>query len=216
MQFIRRNWYSIGLVIGMITAIILAIKWQDLSVIQRLLFMNFVAMTIHEFEEFGFPGGMPILLNKEKSKSEFPDRYPQNQNSVMIGNVLTVYGFYLLPAFFPNQLWFGLGGVLVGLMQITVHLAVSKMLKSVYAPGNFAVVFGHIPIGIYFIYYATTNNLLTITDWILGILVMLVITVGLVGVLGYKVLADKNSPYPFSEKEMNRPWMLKKIENMHK
>lgn len=135
--------------------------------VQRLLYLNFVAMTVHPFEEFGFPRGMPVLPNAEKMKSEPPDRYPQNANSVMIGNMLAVYGSYLLPVFFPNQSCFGLGGVLVGLMQTPVRLGVAKMLKSVYAPGNLAV-------------------------------------------LGYKLLAGKNSPYPFSEKGMTRPWMIKK------
>ncbi len=102
--------------------------------VQRLLYLNFAAMTVHPFEEFGFPGGMPVLPNAEKMKSERPDRYPQNANSVMIGNMLAVYGSYLLPVFFPNQSCFGLGGVLVGLMQTPVRLGVAKMLKGVYAP----------------------------------------------------------------------------------
>lgn len=216
MKFVRRNWYSIGLVIGIISAMILPFGWKGMSVVQRLLYLNFIAMTVHQFEEFGFPGGMPILLNAEKMKSERPDRYPQNANSVMIGNMLTVYGFYLLPVFFPNQIWFGLGGVLVGLMQTPVHLGVAKMLKSVYAPGNLAVFLGHIPIGIYFIYYGVTNHLIGAWDWVFGVIVMLFVSVFVVAVLGYKILADKNSPYPFSEKEMTRPWMLKKIAAMKK
>lgn len=211
MKFLRRNWYSIGLIIGMITAVILVFVWKDISVIQRLLLLNFIVMTVHQFEEFGFPGGMPILFNVEVKKSEQPDRYPQNANSVMIGNMLTVYCFYLLPVFFSNQIWFGLGGVLIGLTQTPVHLGVAKMLKNAYAPGNFALIFGHIPIGIYFIYYGIMNHLIGAWDWILGVIVMLFVLGFLVAALGYKILADKNSPYPFSEKEMTRPWMLKKI-----
>lgn len=211
MKFIRRNWYSIGLCIGIMALISLPFLWKHFSVVQRLLYMNFIAMTIHQFEEFGFPGGMPILLNAELMKSDRPERYPQNANAVMVGNMLTVYVFYLLPVFFPNQIWFGLGGVLVGLTQTPVHFGVAKMLKSIYAPGNLALVFGHIPIGIYFIYYGVTNHLIGGMDWVLAVLVMLFVSGFLVVALGYKVLADKNSPYPFSEKEMNRPWMLKKI-----
>lgn len=215
MKFIRRNWYNIGLCVGIITAIILAFTWSGLSTIQRLLFMNFITMTIHQFEEFGFPGGMPQLLNAEVSDSERPDRYPQNQNSVMIGNLITVYGVYLLSAFFPDQIWFGLGGVLIGLMQTPVHIGVAKMLNSFYAPGNLAVYLGHVPIGIYFIYYGVSNNLISGWDWVLGFIIALVVGVGIVALLGYKLLADKNSPYPFSEEEMNRPWMSKKIEEKH-
>jgi len=211
MGYLRRNWYTMGLIFGIIAAIVLIFIWDDISIIQRLLLLNFIAMTLHQFEEFGFPGGMPILLNVEKAKSEFPDRYPQNQNSVMVGNMLTVYVFYLLPVFFPEQIWFGLGGVLIGLSQLPVHLAVAKMLKSIYAPGNFALIFGHVPIGIYFIYYGVTNDLISGWDWVFGVLVMLFVSFFIVAALGYKILADKHSPYPFSKEEMNRPWMLKKI-----
>lgn len=51
MKFLRRNWYSIGLVVGLIAAIILPFIWKDLSVVQRLLYLNFIAMTVHQFEE---------------------------------------------------------------------------------------------------------------------------------------------------------------------
>ncbi|WP_164503741.1 hypothetical protein [Erysipelothrix piscisicarius] len=48
-------------------------------------------------------------------------------------------------------------------------------------------------------------------DWALGIGVMLFVSFVVVALLGYKVLADKNSPYPFSKEEMNRPWMINQI-----
>lgn len=214
MKFLRRRWYDIGLVVGLVTAVVLCFIWSDITVIQRLLLMNFIVMTVHEFEEFGFPGGMPILLNKVKSKSESPDRYPMNQNGVMVGNLLTVYGFYLLAVFFPDQIWFGLAGVLIGLMQTPVHVGVAVMLRNIYAPGNLAVFLGHIPVGCYFIYYGLQHNLISGMDWVLGALLAVFNATVVVAFLGYKVLADKNSPYPFSEEEMHRPWMLKQIARM--
>ena len=214
MNFLRHNWYKIGLFIGIITAITLPFYWSDINVVQRLLLLNFIAMTIHQFEEFGYPGGVPYLMNVEQCHSEHPDRYPQNANAVMIGNVTTTYIFYLLPVFFPNQIWFGLGAVIVGLLQITAHGKLSMMLKSIYAPGNLAVFLGHIPIGIYFIYYGVTHNLISGLDWILAIGVFLFVGVVIVGLLGYKILADKNSPYPFTKEEMSRPWVINRMSKI--
>ena len=214
MNFFRHNWYKIGLFIGIITAITLPFYWSDINIVQRLLLLNFIAMTVHQFEEFGYPGGVPYLMNVEQCHSEYPDRYPQNANAVMIGNVATTYIFYLLPVFFPNQIWFGLGGVIIGLLQITAHVKLSMMLKSIYAPGNLAVFLGHIPIGIYFIYYGVTHNLISGLDWILAIGVFLFVGVVIVGLLGYKILADKNSPYPFTKEEMSRPWVINKMSKI--
>lgn len=214
MKFFRRYWYCIGLAAGTVCAIWLFFSWKNLGVIQRLLFLNFIFMTIHQFEEFGFPGGVPYLFNEYKCKSPHPDRYPQNQNQVMIGNVITTYVFYLLPAFFPEQIWFGLGGILVGLFQITAHLEICRTIKYFYGPGNFAVFCGHIPIGIYFIYYGMSNHLISTWDWLGGILVFLFIGAFLVGFVGYKLLADENSKYPFSYEEMHRPWARKRVESL--
>ena len=199
---------------GIITAITLPFYWSDINIVQRLLLLNFIAMTVHQFEEFGYTGGVPYLMNVEQCHSEHPDRYPQNANAVMIGNVATTYIFYLLPVFFPNQIWFGLGGVIIGLLQITAHGKLSMMLKSIYAPGNLAVFLGHIPIGIYFIYYGVTHNLISGLDWILAIGVFLFVGVVIVGLLGYKILADKNSPYPFTKEEMSRPWVINRMSKI--
>ena len=88
------------------------------------------------------------------------------------------------------------------------------MLKSIYAPGNLAVFLGHIPIGIYFIYYGVTHNLISGLDWILAIGVFLFVGVVIVGLLGYKILADKNSPYPFTKEEMSRPWVINRMSKI--
>lgn len=214
MEFFRHNWYKIGLGVGILTAVILPFFWNDMGVVQRLLFLNFIAMTIHQFEEFGFPGGVPYLMNVRWSQSNTPDRYPQNANAVMVGNVITTYIFYLLPAFLPEHIWFGLGGIIIGLTQITAHSKLSVTLRHIYAPGNFAAFVGHIPIGIYFIYYAVGEGLLTPMDWVLGFAITAFVGVVIVYWLGYKFLADEHSPYPFSQEEMERKWILERLKTL--
>ena len=59
-QFVRRHWYSIGLAF-----VVLAIMWAvlgDLNTIQVILLLNFVALLLHQFEEYGWPGGFPWIF----------------------------------------------------------------------------------------------------------------------------------------------------------
>jgi hypothetical protein len=101
MNYIRRNWYNIGLVVAIGTLIYLVLAWQSMDVLQCLLLLNFVAILLHQFEEYGWPGGEPAIMNMVIQPSDTPNRYPLNQNSAMITNVVVTYVFYLLPVFFP-------------------------------------------------------------------------------------------------------------------
>ncbi len=205
MKFLRRHWYDIGGVIAIVAVAYLAIFWSQLDMLVRLLLMSFIAILVHQYEEYGFPGGAPALLNIAMRNSDRPDRYPLNQNSAMIGNVLITYVVYLLPVFLPHVIWLGLAPMLMGFGQFIMHGIIgNRKLKSLYNPGLGAVVFLHIPIGIYYIYYITSNGLVRGTDWVLAFIYLIPVTVGILGILTYKVLADRNSKYPFDPVEMER------------
>jgi hypothetical protein len=73
--------------------------------------------------------------------SPAPNRYPLNQNSAIVVNMLAASGFYLVTVFFPNVIWLGLALVLFGLLQFVVHGVVTNVkVRSVYNPGLAAVV----------------------------------------------------------------------------
>lgn len=66
--------------------------------------------------------------------------------------------------------------------------------------GLAAVVLGHIPLGIWYLREVQTSG----RDWVFAILyVALFIVVGVLKV-GYGVLADETSAYPFAPEEMER------------
>lgn len=214
MKFLRRHWYNVGFVIAILTSVVLVFIWNDISILQRLLILNFIVMQLHQFEEYAFPGGLPATMNILQNKSDDPNRYLLNQNATFWGCVITVYAFYFLPIFFPDNIGFGLGGMLAGLFQIVVHLPLTIRLKYWYAMGNASVFLGHIPIGIYYLWYITTNNLVVASDWWIGVAIVLFTGVGLVGILGYKLLTDKNSPYPYDDEELYKPWIMKRIAKL--
>ena len=184
---------------------------------QRLLLLNFVALLVHQYEEYGWPGGLPAILNMVLRPSPTPDRYWLNQNSAMVLNALAAYGFYLVPVLFPNVIWLALAPVLFGLIQFVFHgVLTSVKLRSVYNPGLAAVVLGHIPIGVYYLYHVHTQGLASVWDWVFGVVYMVAFQYIFIVKMTYTWLADRNSPYAFAGEEMRRFNVPEKLERMNR
>jgi uncharacterized protein with HXXEE motif len=203
MQFFRRHWYSFGLVWA-----IIATAWAllgRLPTVQMILLLNFATLALHQFEEYGWPGGFPWIYNEVVVPSGGPaDRFPLNQNSALFINVVG-WGFCLVPAVFPNQLWLGLAMVLFTLGQLIYHgVVTNRKFKSLYNPGLAAVVFGHVPLGIWYLTEVYSKSTVTLRDWLLAV-VYLGCFIGVVmRLIGFRILAAKDSPYPFAPEEMER------------
>lgn len=95
-------------------------NWETIPRINSILWLSFVAILLHQFEEYRWPGYFPGIFNIALFKSE-SDNYPLNKQSAMIINVVIAYVFYLLPVFFPSVVWLGMAPVLMGFFQIIFH-----------------------------------------------------------------------------------------------
>jgi hypothetical protein len=203
MRFLRRHWYSVGLLWAVI-----AIAWAlfgRLPTVQVILLLNFTALMLHQFEEYGWPGGLPWIMNEVGQPLGGPaDRFPLNQNNALFIN-LVAYPLCLLPVFFPDALWLGLAMVLFTLGQFIVHGVVANLkLKSLYNPGLAAVVFAHLPLSIWYLVEIYSKGTVPLWNWALAA-VYLGCFIGIVmKYLGYGILASKDSPYPFAPEEMER------------
>jgi hypothetical protein len=205
MKFFRRHWYDIGGIVAIGAIACLVIFWNQMDILVRLQLMSFIAILVHQYEEYGFPGGEPAIMNMALQNSDVPDHYPLNQNSAMITNVLATYIVYLLPVFLPHVIWLGLAPMLFGMAQFIVHgIATNIKMKSIYNPGLGAVVFLHFPLGIYYIWYITSNGLAQGTDWLLAVVYLAFIAGGIVGGLTYRILAKHDSEFVFDDVEMRR------------
>jgi hypothetical protein len=170
-----------------------------------ILLLNFAALMLHQFEEYGWPGGFPWIHNQIVMASEGPaDRFPLNQNSALFINVVG-WAFCFVPVLFPDQLWLGLAMVLFTLGQLIYHgVVTNRKFKSLYNPGLAAVVLGHIPLGVWYLVEVYSKGTVTLWDWGLAI-VYLGGFIGLVmQLIGFRILAAKDSPYPFAPEEMER------------
>ena len=205
MNWYRRHWYTVGLFVGLATVAVVVIAWDSLEVVQRVLLLNFAVLTFHQFEEYGWPGGEPAIMNELIQPSTTPDRFPLNQNSAMIVNVVCAYPFFLIPVFFPHVIWLGLAQVLFGFAQFVIHGIVTNIkLRNFYNPGLGAVVFGHIPLGIYYIVYVESHGLAAWWNWLLAVPLLMAFIVLSLLKLTYSWLADEHSPYVFADEEMHR------------
>jgi hypothetical protein len=219
MNFMRKYWYYIGSGLFAALAVILIVTWNQTSVPQRILLISFMALLVHQFEEYAWPGGFPAVMNtawmpKETGKA---DRYPLNKQTALFVNVMFAYPYYVVPILFPELIWMGLGQVMFGMAQIVIHgIVINRKMRSIYNPGLFAVVFLHVPIGAYYIWYVTANGL--VRGWMWPLSIAWIVAGAAVGVAlpVTSWFADKNSPNPFSQNEMSRFRVTEKMEELKK
>jgi hypothetical protein len=203
MKFYRLHWYHVGGILFVALAYFMGFWGDHFSRIQVILTYSFMAMLMHQFEEYAMPGGLPgignIVMMGEK---QAPDRYPLNANQVMISNVFLTYPFYVIPILFPQVIWLGVMQIGQGLIQVPLHGVVMNVkLKSPYNPGMLSCVLLQLPIGIYYIWYVRANNLATPRDFVLGsiaaLLSMIVLWLGPIA-----ILRSRQSRYPFAPEQM--------------
>lgn len=207
MEFFRGHWYRLGLIPGAGMLIWLVFAWSHTGILQKLLAANFIILMLHQFEEYAFPGGFPWIMNQVFSPMPKgrADRYLLNQNNAAFINV-TAWLFYAIPVFLPHMLWLGIGQMLFGLVgQTIVHgVLINRKLKTWYNPGMAAVMLGHVPIGIWYLVEVVRQHLAQWTDWIFSIGYLAFFMGVIMQFIGFRVLADINSPYPFTQEEMTR------------
>jgi len=208
LTFFRRHWYEFGAAVALATVVVLIALSRSLASTQMILALQFVAVLLHQYEEFGKPGGAPLVMNLalRKSPPDLARRYPLNQNSAMISNVGVVYLLYFSAAFlFPGMTWFGLAISLFSLFQIVIHgVLTPRAMGQLYNPGLATTVLLLVPLSLAYIYQVTVNGHAGVLDWILAIATFGGIAVVGVGFLTYVVLASKDSPYPFAPEELAR------------
>ncbi len=213
MKFYCRHWYSVNMILGIILGVYLFMNWTDIPMTSRLVALNLGFLFIHQFEEYGFPGGEPMVMNYVLQASDMPEKFPLNQFSAMFTNVVTAIPFYGLPFFFPNNIGLCLGPMIFNIGQVVVHgVATNKALKGIYNPGLGAVVFLHLPTTVYYIYYVYENNLIQATDWIIAILYTMAFAGFGVAFMTYALFADRKTKWAFAPEEMTRFNVMEKLE----
>ena len=199
----RHHWYYIGGILFVILTFLFIFGLLPLSPLQVILLASFMAMLVHQFEEYAWPGGFPSMANIALSgERTVPGRYPFNANQCFISNVFLTYAFYLVAVFFPDVIWLGLAQVMLGMLQILAHgIAANIKLKGFYNPGLGATVFLQWPIGIVYIAYVAQAGLAGPLTYVLGFLGAIAAALILFGI-PVMTMKNRDTKYPFHEDEM--------------
>jgi hypothetical protein len=203
MKFYRNNWYYLTIVVFIALSFYVGFWGIDrLSHIQTILMFSFMALLVHQFEEYVLPGGGPVVINKANFNEKVNYRtYPGNMNSSMIVNTLA-YVFYIAAIIWPQLIWLGLGTMFFNLFQFIGHgIKMNHGLKTWYNPGLASVVFLFIPLSIYYMVYIVNNRLVTGWDWFGGVLTFIIVLIATT-ILPVQLLKDVNTPYPITEKQV--------------
>ncbi|MGO4953416.1 HXXEE domain-containing protein [Paenibacillus sp. DRB1-1] len=202
MDFLRKYWQDAGAIIGVVVCIVLLMNPAILLDITAMLWLSFVAILFHQFEEYRWPGYFAGLFNNVMFKSDTPDHYPLNTQSAMIINVAIAYVFYLLPVWFPQVVWLGLAPVFMGFFQVVWHgIVVNIKAKTLYNPGLITALFLHVPVGIWYIHEIVKQDIPTAIDWIAGT-IYFVFAVYIFIIKGNIWLKKSDSPYSFSKQQL--------------
>ena len=178
----------------------------NLQTVQVILLLFFAALTLHQFEELGWPGGFPWYYNEVIRPKGGPlDRKPHNQNNNLFINVWAAYPITLLPVFFPNAVWMGFGIVLFGVGQFIVHgIVFNVKLKYFYNPGMVTVVLLYLPLNAWYLVEVYSHQTVPLWNWAAGFGYLVFFSAVLIMWVGFTLLTDKDSPYPFTPEEMER------------
>lgn len=205
MTFLRNHWYDIGGILGIIT-LILVFFIPPASPYQLLMWLSLVSLFFHQLEEYRIAGTFPGMINRVMFQSERPDRYPLNANTSFVINVLIGWSLYLLAALAGERLvWLGMAALLVSLGNVIAHTFVFNLKgKTIYNAGLATSWLLFVPCIFFFFKIIHDENLVTITDYLIGIPLGLVVNIA--GVLKpITWLADKNSLFVFKDRNLLPP-----------
>ncbi len=165
------TWHLWGLAAGAITAVYVILTWKGHSWPQNLLFLNFIALTLHQWEEYGWPGGFPPMMNTVMYHSPRPLSFPLNVLSSFLINVVLAWGLFLGAAFvYPIEVWPGIIAISVSAGNAVAHIFVFNIRgKQWYNPGMLTSLLFYIPLTVLFFSQLIQGVSVRPVDWILGI-----------------------------------------------
>jgi hypothetical protein len=130
-----------------------------------------IALFLHQFEEYRFPGYFPGMVNLSLFASKQPDRYPLNTNTAFLVTVVVGWLCYGLAAVLSERaLWLGIATMLVSVGNVVAHTVLFKLRgKTRYNPGVLTAVVLFLPIAVVFFGLILQAHAATFLDWMVGI-----------------------------------------------
>ncbi len=169
MKKIVNIWHYISVYLAGLTAL-LAI-FLPVNEVQKCLLASGCILFLHFFEEFGYPGGFPLLGVKLMLGSEEMDKtkWDCNNLSCMFGNWGFLSLIYLLALLLPNVRFLTMSAMLFLFMEVIMHTMFNIRLKTFYNAGLITAVFGLGPIGCYYFFRVFDAQMFVWYDYVLAV-----------------------------------------------
>ncbi|MBS4770813.1 HXXEE domain-containing protein [Carnobacteriaceae bacterium zg-ZUI240] len=175
MKKMINNWYNISVYLAGLTAL-LAI-FLPLTEVQKCLLASICILFLHFFEEFGYPGGFPLLGVKLLLGTDEMDKtkWDCNNLSSMFGNWTFLILVYVSPLLLPNVHFLTLSAMLFLIMEVIMHSIFNLRLKSIYNAGLITAILGLGPIGVYYFINVFDSKMYNWYDYVLAILWFIIV-----------------------------------------
>ncbi|MBK9511452.1 MAG: HXXEE domain-containing protein [Cytophagaceae bacterium] len=171
MDIVKKYWSNFGGLMACFILINIALSDHSFLEINSLIWLNFTAMLVHQFEEYSYPGQFPKFYNETLLKSNKILKYPLTTNGILLVNVGLAWTFYIISGILGDSAyWFALGLALISLSNGMLHTFMFFYLKR-YNPGLITSLVIFIPFGFYLIY--RIQPFLTQEDILSGIIIFI-------------------------------------------
>lgn len=203
MDFMRRHWFDVGLVLAVLAGGLAL--FGDRDPLSLVLWVSLGSLFLHQFEEYRFPGTFPGLMNTTIFASAHPERYPLNANTALIVNVAVGWVAYGLAAVLGRRaLWLGIATILVSVGNVLAHVIFFNIKgRTLYNPGMVTALLLFAPVTVAFGKLVIGGHLATPADWIVGVVLGIGLTfLGIFKMIDW--LKDEDSPYVFPARSMMR------------
>lgn len=203
MNFLRKHWYDIGGIIGIVALIFIGLFYSKSSQYQLLMWLSLVSLFFHQAEEYRISGTFPGMINRVMFNSDLPDKYPLNSNTSFVINVCFGWAIYLMAALFGQRLvWLGMATILISFGNVIAHTLIFNFKgKTIYNAGLVTSWLFFVPCIYFFFKIIHQDELATSSDYLIGI--PLGIVFNIVGVfMPIKWLADKNTKFIFEKRQL--------------
>ena len=159
MKKLINNWHYVSVYLAGISALAAILGTDDIT--ERLLLAAITMMFLHFFEEFGFPGGFPLMGMKVMmdSKEMNSSKLDCNNLSSMFGNWGFLFLLFFMALILPDVRFLTLSAMMFLFAEVFMHLLLFNVkLRSFYNPGFMTAIFGMSPIGIYYFMNVFDSN----------------------------------------------------------
>lgn len=136
MKKLVNNWHFVSVFLAGAFALVAILVPMD--TVTRLLLAAIAVLFLHFFEEFGWPGGFPLVGMKVLMNSSEPDstKWGVNNLSSMFGNWGFLLLVYILPLFLPGVRFMTLAAFMFLFAEVLMHFDIFPIrLRACYNPG---------------------------------------------------------------------------------